>query len=60
MINEPAIEGCDVILAQQTCLKQNSCTDQYQIEGYLSHFNSFGDGKGLAMYYRENFTHIRH
>ena len=56
-MKEPKIMQSDVILVQQTCLKKNECTKTYQLENYLTHFNSFGDGKGVALYYKTNFEH---
>ena len=52
---EPQIKGSDVILVQQTCLGISDCVDGYQLDGYMSHFNSYGDGKGMALYHKEVF-----
>ena len=52
---EPQIKGSDVILVQQTCLGISDCVDGYQLAGYMSHFNSHGDGKGMALYHKEIF-----
>ena len=53
--SEPQIKGSDVILVQQTCLGISECVDGYQLAGYMSHFNSYGNGKGMALYHKEVF-----
>ena len=58
LIKEPNIMESDVILVQQTCLKKDESTITYHLENYEVHFNSFGDGKGVALDYKENFEHI--
>ena len=58
LIGEPSIKGSHVILVQQTCLGIGDNILEYQIQGYLSHFNSSGDGKGIALYYGEDFKPI--
>jgi exonuclease III len=58
LIKEPQILQSDVILVQQTCLGKNECTNAYQLENYLTHFNSFGDGKGVALYFKDNYEHV--
>ena len=55
---EPQIKGSDVILVQQTCLRISECVDIYQLAGYMSHFNSYGDGKGIALYHKEDFKQV--
>ena len=56
LIQEPSFLNCDVILVQQTCLKQTEETEKYQIHKYDSHYNSYGDGKGIALYYLQNLN----
>ena len=55
---EPQIKGSDVIQVQQTCLGISECIDGYQLPGYMSHFNSYGDGKGIALYHKEDFKQM--
>ena len=55
---EPQIKGSDVILVQQTCLGISECIDRYQLAGYMSHFNSYGDGKGIALYHKAEFKQV--
>ena len=57
LVCEPEIDKSDLILVQQTCLRSTECTEEYNIEGYMNHFNSAGDGKGIALYHQEEFTH---
>ena len=33
-------------------------TEKYQIHEYNSHYNSYGDGKGIALYFLEDFEHV--
>ena len=47
-----------MILVQQTCLGVDECLDEYMLEGYMCHFNSYGEGKGIALYHKEDFKHI--
>ena len=49
LISEPQIMQSEVILVQQTCLKKDECINAYGLEHYLNHFNTFGDGKGIAL-----------
>ena len=49
---------CDVILVQQTCLLSGENTSNYEMCQYNCHFNSFGEGKGIALYYKKNYDHI--
>ena len=58
LISKPQIMQSEVILVQQTCLKKDECIIAYKLENYLNKFNSFGDGKGIALYYKENFDHV--
>ena len=52
------IINSDVVLVQQTCLKIDDSTDKYEITNYNSYFNSYGDGKGIALFFKDNFKHI--
>ena len=52
LLKEPEMENCDVILVQQTCLQKKENTLIYQNADYNCHFNSFGNGKGIAMYFK--------
>lgn len=38
--------------------EKNECTNTYDLENYLTHFNSFGDGKGVALYYKDHFQNV--
>ena len=55
---EEHIEDYDLILLQQTCLT-GAHQDSFDIEQYNCHFNSSGPGGGLAVYYKESFSHVR-
>ena len=46
----------NLLLLGQTCLLPNE-THKYRIPGYSSHFNSVGNGKGIASYATDNFNH---
>ena len=56
--NEPEIAKADVLMVQQTCLSEFEDVEEYQIDNYRSHFNSLGDGKGIAIYFMENFDQV--
>ena len=58
LIKEPAIVRAEVILVQQTCLKSSESVEEYQMEMYNSHFNSAGEGKGIAFYFTGNYKHV--
>ena len=53
IVNEPKIMKSDMILLQQTCLQKNE--NQITIEGYRCHLNSWGNGKGIAIFYKQCF-----
>ena len=53
MLEEPKIQENSLILVQQTCLKMTEDTSMFEIENFKSHFNSCGNGKGVAVYYKE-------
>ena len=57
LIKEPEVVNCDVILVQQTCLEENANVINYSMNEYNCHFNSFGEGKGIALYYNEKYYH---
>ena len=38
--------------------EKNECTNTYDLENYLTHLNSFGDGKGVALYYKDHFQNV--
>ena len=58
LISEPKIQNSDVILIQQTCLAIDEDTKKFEIGNYGNHFNSVGNGKGLALYFRSNFKPV--
>ena len=58
LVSEPQIMHSEVILVQQTCFKKDECINAYKLENYLNHFNSFGDGKGISFYYKDNYDHV--
>ena len=45
----------DLLLLQQTCLEKDINIHVYAIEGYKCHANSMGNGKGIAVYYKDCF-----
>ena len=59
LANEPQIDNCDVLLVQQTCLEKLETTERFQLANYSSHFNSQGNGKGLALYYKSKFRPVQ-
>ena len=58
LVLEEDIAEHDLILLQQTCLTGDH-QDSFDIEQYNCHFNSSGAGGGLAVYYKEGFSHVR-
>ena len=56
LVGEPNITENDVICLQQTCLLRNENNQSYNIENFFSHFNSFGEGKGIAVFYSTSFV----
>ena len=60
LISEPQIQNSDVVLVQQTCLKKDEPTNIYELTNYNSYFNSYGDGRGIALYFKNNFDHNEH
>ena len=57
-LNEPKVQDSDVLLVQQTCLKADEDTARYHIANFENQFISKGNGKGLALYYKNKFKHI--
>ena len=57
LIKEREFEHSDLVLVQQTCLTANSSTDKFEVESHSRHFNSVGNGKGLAVFFKESFKH---
>ena len=48
----------DIILLQETWLGENEPADNFSIPGFELHLNSYGKGKGLAIFYNRNlFAH---
>ena len=45
-------------MVKQTCLSEFEDVEEYEIVNYRSHFNSFGDGKGIAIYFMKNFDQV--
>ena len=58
LINEAQIANCDVLLVQQTCLEISETTGRFKLANYSSHFNSRGNGKGLALFFKSKFTPV--
>ena len=58
LVLEEDIADHDLILLQQTCLTGDH-QDSFDIEQYNCHFNSSGSGGGLAVYFKEGFSHVR-
>ena len=53
-ICDPTLKESTLLALSETWLKQG---DTFNINGYNSHYNSVGPGKGLALYYKsEIFT----
>ena len=49
----------DLVCIEETWLEPEEDENVYQIEGYTSHLNSQGRGKGLAIYIKKNkFRHV--
>ena len=48
----------DVLLVQQTCLEIHETTERFSLANYSSHFNSRGNGKGLALFFKSRFTPV--
>ena len=46
----------DIICLQETWLEPNDTADNLQIPGYILHLNSYGKGKGIAIYFKENIA----
>ena len=56
---DPVILSSDVICIQETWLEPEEDENVYQIEGYTTHLNSQGRGKGIAIYIKKNkFRHV--
>ena len=56
IINDELIMKGDIICLQETWLEPNDTADNLQIPGYILHLNSYGKGKGIAIYFKENIT----
>ena len=56
---DPVLLRSDMICLQETWVEQDEDETRYQIQGYHSHFNSKGRGKGLAVYLKNNFTCVK-
>ena len=56
--NEAQIANCDVLLVQQTCLEISETTGRFKLANYSSHFNSRGNYKGLALFFKSKFTPV--
>ena len=54
LLSTPSIKTADVICLQETWLTNDSKVGQ--IPDFLPNFNNAGRGKGVATYYRKNFT----
>ena len=54
LLSTPLIRTTDVICLQETWLNNDS--EVYQISDFAPNFNNAGRGKGIATYYRKNFT----
>ena len=57
LIKEREFEHSDLVLVQQTCLTASSSTDKFEVESHSRHFNSVGNGKGLAVFFKDSFKH---
>ena len=55
--SEPQLMKSDLMLLQQTSLHRNEDAEKFSIEGFKCHLNSNGNGKGLAIYYKDIFHH---
>ena len=55
LLAEPNIQENRLILLQQTCLKPARYTSMYEMENFQSHFIKRGNGKGIAVYYKDEF-----
>ena len=55
LLAEPNIQENRLILVQQTCLKPADNTSMYEMENFQSHFIKRGNGKGVAVYFKEEF-----
>ena len=55
LIKEPSFEKQDLILVQQTCLRRDDDLSRFQVESHCVHFNNIGNGKGVAVYFKEKF-----
>ena len=48
----------DMISLQETWLEDDTIIEDLEIPGYTLHLNSYGKGKGIATYFKENiFKH---
>ena len=50
--NDPIVSFSDVIILCETWLKTDVVQEEVTLAGYELHLNSFGEGKGLASYYK--------
>ena len=60
LLSSSSIKGAEVICLQETWLNSSieNCSD-LEINGYQAHFNSVGNGKGVATYFREDYALIQ-
>ena len=54
ILKDPQITG-KIIALQETWLRNNENTEEFMIHGYQAHFVSQGQGKGVAIYYKDSF-----
>ena len=57
LMSSAAIKHTEVICLQETWLHVDM-TENFQVDGFSSNFNSIGRGKGIATFYRPCYTHI--
>ena len=56
---DPVLLRSDVICIEETWLEPKEDENVYEIEGYTTHLNSQGRGKGIAIYMKKNkFRHV--
>ena len=51
IVSDPTLMESSLIALSETWLQPGM---QFDINGFVSHFNSMGQGKGLAFYYKHN------
>ena len=57
LVKEPGFDNQDLIMVQQTCINRGEDLSRFQVESHSAHFNSRGNGKGVAVYYGDKFRH---